>query len=292
VDQSKDDDMTVKPIPFTEPMVKALLDGRKSQTRRVLKADVPPQPEPDCSPRNERKHAAPYLDSYCSQPKTAANPRGMSHKWCWWQVDDRCCLPQFAVPYAPGDLLWVREAWRADGQLNAVRPAAMSWDEPIFYEADGVVRTTGRAMIEPGRLRPPMFMHRWASRLTLRVTDVRVERVQSISEADAVAEGIYKQEPTAEDHEWHKGWAEEHGYDLADQPMEGVWIAPGVRQGWGMTREERNRDQWGPTAAFAYRLLWDSLNAKRPGCAWSDNPWVCAVHFETIKANVDQVASA
>lgn len=125
--------MSTRPILFSGPMVRALLDGRKTQTRRVL-------------------------------------PRGD-----WSQA-----LPE-DYPFQPGDRLWVREAmttiagtglaYAADGQ-----PVDMSRAPDDF--PDAVRRTM-----------PGMFMPRWASRLMLAVTDVRVQRVQEISEADAQAEG-------------------------------------------------------------------------------------------------------
>ena len=151
--------MADKPIHFSAPMIRALLDGRKTQTRRVLV----PQP----------------LDT----PSGAGLPR---------------------LHYAPFQKLWVREAWRTmDGldQLSGGQIAAACEDAgyktpwtPIQYEADGErvnwiadPHTFGKVA---GRYRHARFMPRWASRLTLIVTDVRVQRLQDISEADAAAEGV------------------------------------------------------------------------------------------------------
>jgi hypothetical protein len=166
--------MADRPIVFSAPMVRALLDGRKTQTRRFVKG-VPPQPEADCHERHQKKHPAPYLDSYCSARKTQANPRGMSDRWCWWQVDDRCCLPQFRVPFVPGDRLWVREAFSLDHS-----GAAICW-----FWADG-----NPEFGDWTKPKPSIHMPRWASRLTLTVTAVRVERLQDITEDDAAAEGM------------------------------------------------------------------------------------------------------
>lgn len=163
--------MADRPIIFSAPMVRALLDGRKTQTRRVLKPQPPERPAPNCHPSYKQKHPAPYLDAYCGERATAANPRGMSRDWHWWQVDDRPGPVACRAPYAPGDRLWVREAWASDGMVG-VR----------YYATDDVH--------ELRRKRSPIHMPRWASRLTLLVTDVRVQRLQEISEADAKAEGV------------------------------------------------------------------------------------------------------
>jgi hypothetical protein len=140
-----------RPIIFSAPMVQAILDGRKTQTRRIVK----PQPDE-----------------------------------CWWPIQNRTAGCSDAVfqseaglgrrevhrircPYgSPGDRLWVRETWR---------PSQV--EGKAWYAA-----TCGDGL--HGRWRPSIHMPRWASRLTLEITGVRVERVQEISEADAYAEGI------------------------------------------------------------------------------------------------------
>jgi hypothetical protein len=125
------------PILFSAPMVRAILEGRKTVTRRAI------------------KH----------------NP--------------------FKCPCGkPGDRLWVREAWEADVQVDAVPPRDLSQGEPIRYPADGAVRQAGCAMITPGKLRPSIHMPRWVSRILLEVTDVRMERLQDITPEQCIAEGI------------------------------------------------------------------------------------------------------
>ena len=139
-----------RPIIFSAPMVQALLAGRKSQTRRILKP--------------------PY--------GTLEYSGGM-----WTPI---------CTKFFPGDRLYVREAWRAAPAYDDLAPSAMGGEEPIRYEADGVWEAWGWTMPNGpgGRLRPSIHMPRWASRLTLAVTDVRVQRLQDISEADARAEGV------------------------------------------------------------------------------------------------------
>ncbi|KPB64282.1 Uncharacterized protein AC510_3513 [Pseudomonas amygdali pv. myricae] len=93
-------------------------------------------------------------------------------------------------PYGKvGDRLWVRESWQADAQVNDVAPRELSHGEPLHYPADGALRQTGCSMITPGKTRPSIHMPRWVSRILLEITDVRVERLQDISEEQAKAEG-------------------------------------------------------------------------------------------------------
>jgi hypothetical protein len=174
-----------KPILFSAPMVRALLAGTKTQTRRILN-DVPPPPSMDAiHSRHVALHPAPYFDSYCSERKTALNPRGKSQVWCWWTRDDRAG-DSIQVRWKPGDRLWVREAWRTESSAyDDLKPADMDADYTVLYDADAdwkLNKSTGRSRVS-------IHMPRWASRLTLLVTDVRVERLHDISEDDAKAEG-------------------------------------------------------------------------------------------------------
>ena len=148
-----------RPILFRGPMVQAILSGQKTVTRREVKRD--------------------WIQSAQTPIETCP---GIFHFWC---------SGEHACPYGrPGDRLWVREAWQADAQVNAVTPRELSQGEPIQYPADGAVRHTGCSMITPGKTRPSIHMPRWASRITLEITDVRVERLNAITESDAEAEGI------------------------------------------------------------------------------------------------------
>ncbi len=243
--------MTDRPILFSGPMVRALLDGRKTQTRRLVD-NVPPQPDINCHPQKRQLFASPYLDSYCSERKTSINPRGMSVEWCWWQVDDRQCLPVFKVKAKPGDRLWVREAFRGSKGYDNHPPKTWShW--PVHYEADGSPDPRDE-MEENGKLRPGIHMPRWASRLTLSVKDVRIERLQDISEADARAEGC----PVSWD-----------GKPYAPPPPE--------------------VDGWQGYGRASFCLLWSKING--PG-SWEANPWVAAYTFTVAKGNIDQIARA
>jgi hypothetical protein len=164
--------MRERPMLMSAPMVRAILAGRKTQTRRVVKdapdgavrAEMLPQVGPD-----ERVHF-PYRVGFFS----ADGLRGLGTVRC---------------PYGqPGDGLWVKETW-----ANATDAVGTKFSDPVLYRAD-FVGDDGSAWWRRGALfggnwRPSIFMPRWASRLTLEVTSIRVERVQDISEEDARAEG-------------------------------------------------------------------------------------------------------
>ncbi|KFJ12764.1 hypothetical protein DR66_4065 [Delftia acidovorans] len=175
--------MKERPILFSAPMVRALLAGTKTQTRRAAKVESTLGIDSILAPRHAGSHAATYL-----LPDQAAEAAA-------------CC------PYGqPGDRLWVREAFRFPGSLGHLSPSVCGdraldagyrtpW-APTQFEADGSRTGEWRGFdtppekTKPGKLRPGIHMPRWASRITLRITGVRVERLQDISEADALAEGV------------------------------------------------------------------------------------------------------
>lgn len=217
----------VKPILFSGEMVWALLAGRKTQTRRVVKDQDMPDEVYDLIPGD--MHRCPYGQ--------------------------------------PGDLLWVRESWRTDRGIDHEKPSNLV-NAPIRMEADG---STWRPKMlrEPGKLRPSIYMPRWASRLTLRITDIRVARVQDISESDARAEGC-------------------HGHP---EDFDGAPWCPACRgTGWVACAPDGTETECGCVLGGRkeFRLLWDSINAKR-GHGWDVNPWVWAINFEVIQRNVDDV---
>lgn len=161
--------MKERPILFSGAMVKAILDGRKTQTRRVVKQ----QPE----------KVAPatwvWMKSNRSHYYTET---AMSEAGLVMRMKQHC-------PYGIScDRLWVRETWQTSRQCDDAKPSEISEDSSLWYTADWMsVRRLGR---KPGKTRPSIFMPRWASRLTLEVIDVKVERVQDITLSDAIAEGM------------------------------------------------------------------------------------------------------
>lgn len=141
--------MTDRPILFSGPMVRAILEGRKTQTRRLIST------KPRGHLGGVNLFDGTWTDDYVLDPGNVE-----------WR--------QQIVRYAVGDRLWVRETWseRLEG-------------EAAIYRADAEL---------PIVWRPSIFMPRWASRLTLTVTDVRVQRLQEISRDDVIAEGITERE--------------------------------------------------------------------------------------------------
>ena len=160
--------MKARPILFTAPMVHALLDGSKTQTRRILKGFA--------------------LDWILT-------PVGFSSQFIA-DAENRLC------PYGhSGDQLWVRESFRFSQGFDAYEPSKCTAANRIWYEADTEDTQPGA-----GKLRPSIFMPRVASRITLEVTGVRVERLQEISANDCQAEGIWSQEGPLTDSEWIDGY--------------------------------------------------------------------------------------
>lgn len=141
--------MVDRPIIFSAPMICALLADRKTQTRRLAWRSAP---------------AAVRFDD----PSAGMTPGTPSP---WQRVQ-------------PGTRLWVREAWRAGFGYDGAKIADMAHHARIWFDADGS-HEGGSGL----KGRPSIHMPRWASRLTLTVTGVRVQRLQEISEADAQAEG-------------------------------------------------------------------------------------------------------
>lgn len=216
--------MTDRPILFSAPMVRALMSGTKTQTRRVVKflgADV----------IDERDGRA----------------------WPWSPQHDEWVT----CPYgSSGDRLWVRETWAAHWMYDDVPPTlarSTHPDDNQWFAADveGTPGTHGcPAEGRRGKWRPSIHMPRWASRITLDVTGVRVERLNDISAADAMAEGIRR---WTKDGTLSKFGTAEPGDDGAPP-----WV--------DMPR----------SAVDGYRTLWESINGAG---SWTANPWVWVVSF-------------
>ncbi|USA40259.1 hypothetical protein NCF86_03635 [Pelagerythrobacter marinus] len=157
--------MAEKGIIFAAPMVRALLDGRKTQTRRLLS-----------------------LGGYRGFTKFGPSDTP-GYDWHFRRADGAWCdvredRLRELLPYAPGDRLYVREAFSYD-TLDVDRDGTL----PPWYWADGNIPDAERGSSNFTKPKPSIHMPRWASRLTLLVTDVRVQRVAEISEEDAIAEG-------------------------------------------------------------------------------------------------------
>jgi hypothetical protein len=195
--------MTERPILFSAPMARALLDGSKTQTRRVVKC---------------------HVEDY----------GGILHT-------------KTVCPYGqPGDRLWVREAWAAESEFDAIAPKDLRIGQRIYYPADKFMSedkkwfTQEPRPIEKAReywrVRSSIYMPRWVSRITLEITGVRVERLRDISEPDCKAEGA------------KGGNGSIPGYHYSATPHE------------------------------HYRHIWESINGTG---SWDANPWVWVVEFKT-----------
>ena len=265
--------MTDRPIIFSAPMVRALLERRKTQTRRLLN----PQPTSECAGFQRVFVAPPYFEAL----DHAGKP-------CYPFPDGAGCVsPYPKIRFAVGDRLYVREHWKVDLEFEPFAPSELR--ELPFFDGDICYLATAPAesLRDPvwGRHRQGMHMPRWASRLTLTVTDVRVQRLGDICEEDARAEGLLWTEPTDEDREWAKSYAEENG---GDPSIEGVWTVPGIDCGFG---PKPRCPMWGPTPKSCFQFLWDSLHTDK-GKRWQDNPWVVAISFDVQHGNIDRIGGA
>lgn len=250
--------MTERPILFSAPMVRAILSGTKTQTRRIVK------------PVRRYEH-----NNVC-RPDMAAE----QHTVWWHGESERVGCLQVCSYGAPGDRLFVRETWRTALDLDRLSPLHIAekcidagypkpW-APLKYEADNVevnrfgLRDLGDAW---GKTRVSIHMPRWASRITLEVTGVRVERLQAITEEDAKAEGVER-------------------YD-----DDGVTYYGPLNRGHA-------------SATVAFQRLWDEINGKprpmlddddepvlddngRPRMvapiSWSSNPFVWVISFKRLE---------
>lgn len=194
--------MNEKPIIFSDESVRAILAGRKTQTRRVVR----PQPivEPD-----GRMHW-----------------KGIGWTYHYERLTHGTMLSK--CPYGvPGDRLWVREK---------------------LARVEGGIVYAGFISDKPLRWMSPIHMPRAYSRLTLEIVNIRVKRLQEISEEDAVAEGLERDEA-------------------------GFWF----------TKTSAPKDMYfNKNPKSIYAVLWDDINAKR-GYPWASNPWVWVIEFGKVE---------
>ena len=244
-----------RPIIFSGEMVRVILDGKKTMTRRVVKSGF----------INNYKHAHII--------KQSSDKRREGKAYFYDKPVGGMVLSSQLVsnPYGKvGDHLWVRETWiqgyddpliESEGDdENAVS---------IIYKADGKeeYRTCSAETAENWGdfsadseivgFKSPIHMPRWASRILLEITDIRVERLNDISEADAVKEGIRN-----------------YNFEMEDSPDTYV--------GYTHLQKDDGKSTLYKTPAIAFERLWDTLNAKK-GYPWSSNPWVWAIEFKVIE---------
>jgi hypothetical protein len=202
-------------IGFKDPLVVEIEADRKTLTRRLV-ANAPVDLRPVAIVRN---------------PKSGAG--GLVHEVgrVGGGLNDT-----MRAPYIPGDRLWVKQALRRND------------DGLVAYTSDGAeVVYPGTDATVPWAWKKPtlaaMYCPRWAARVFADVVNVRVERLQDITEADILAEGV-------------------------TVPLAAKWT--GIP--WSSL----------PTLHHAWRALWDHINGDRPGAAWADNPWVWRIEFRRV----------
>lgn len=242
-----------KPILFNGEMVRAILAGQKMQTRRLVKP-LPPSPEAVRALAGDGYHW--LTDRHWPEGFRVAGPV--------WAVRNLGGPTELRSPYGmPRELLWVRETWAAvwpGEEPVPLRECRVEYraDDPDAKYPGGWPDGMGH---DPccARWKPSIHMPRWASRITLRITDVRVERLQDISEDDARAEGVYSAMPTD---------------GRACDNFTNDWCR------WTRRVDPEARTAT-PRGAFA--ALWHRINGKQQGCSWKDNPWVWAITFEQVK---------
>lgn len=265
--------MSDQPIIMSAPHVLALLAGTKTQHRVMLKPQPPSRAQFPHSDFGMERAVADDVKMY-SQNDYDRLPK---HPTKWELVGSVGVARDAGFPtvydarFAAGMKLWVRETyglvapdWCDDGRVydgdnweygRPIRPDECT----VEYRADLSPRCTDspgrwpRDEVGGPKWRSATQMPRWASRLTLDVSDVRVQRLQEIGEENAVAEGVRQMEDS------------------------GVFVG---REG------PRNRVTPWPTAREAFADIWDSLHAK-PGERWDDNPWICALSFAVRLGNID-----
>jgi hypothetical protein len=227
------------PILLSGPMVRASIDGHKTQTRRAVK--WPRWITKD----NGEKRCAEIINS---NEFRAVVKRGTCDG----------IIGKFGSPYGvPGDRLWVRETWTPHEESSG--DPWEPYKAGILYRADGSfveIKNTNEAVEDwlkvwdgsrEHKWRPSIYMPRWASRITLEVTGIRIERVHDISERDSRAEGIF---------------------ETPRDPGFESWSTHGMRDYYATPRR-------------AFKYLWDSINEKR-GYGWNSNPFVWVIEFRVI----------
>lgn len=211
--------MAERPILFSGEMVRAILAGRKTQTRRVVKS----QPPEGVGRIFVDRFAPLVVDRYGLESPGPEHFGAYDDSGEWGQRS----------PYGqPGDTLWVRETWTPLDSDSCIpihirTPFLVPSETEVAYRADHLDPSGDAGPLE---WRPSIHMPRWASRITLRVTDVRVERVQDITPQDIEAEGVSLSAPQAPgfpDYElnWRTLWdainGKREGCAWADNPW--VW---------------------------------------------------------------------
>jgi hypothetical protein len=205
----------IKPILFSTPMVQAILRGKKTQTRRIIN----PQPTTELF--------SAIIGGYDNVPK-------MARFWTKREPNNPL-IEDVELKYKVGDILWVRETWHPKRHSFPI-------GEPFEYKA--TAKEDGNPTDEPWK--PSIFMPKEACRIFLKLTDIRVERLNDISVSDAISEGIEKFSNGSGFRKYHK---KDKVHLVAVNPIE------------------------------SYQSLWEKINGEK---SWSENPFVWVYKFEQI----------
>lgn len=245
-----------RPIPFSGPMVRAIREGRKTQTRRIVK------PQPTCSLSDPFPTGHEFFPSIDDDGSLHCGTCG--HGIHLTRSGASGIRNRYGVP---GDRLWVKEnftfinaqrehneiciGYDADGEHLPNRPSIIVTPEQ-FADFMGDERTK----VDPFKRRkyPPMFMNRFFSRETLAIEDIRVQRLQDISEEDALAEGVIK------------------------LPASGRFVGAKGAQYFGAAHL---------TAKAAFQDIFQSIHGEQ---VWNANPWVWAITFQRVDAQQERAA--
>jgi hypothetical protein len=206
--------MKERPILFNGEMVRAILDGRKTQTRRIV-AEKLLQHTYDCAMNPTTSLRGTPL---CPIQDPGGSP-GQMIQYPKQEAIESCC------PFGkPGDFLWIRETWKPDpswGQ-GQVRTPLLSEGDNILYKS---TLPENHAKASWCNWRPSIHMPRWASRITLKIANVRMERLNEISEDDAWAEGCQQGNPALPGME---------GWDCAKDWYADLWESINGKGSWDL----------------------------------------------------------
>ena len=220
----------MKPILFDTKMVRAILDGRKTQTRRVIKS----------LDGLSFYRAEPSEDAY-----EALGKWDFFYGWLEGGVMFDACA-SVKAPYSIGDILWVRETW------NHVKFGLGDWHYEYRADYDDTSKWRNGSFAQ---WRPSIHMPRDAARIFLRVNDVQVERLNEISQSDAIDEGALT-------------------CDLCETDE--------YKESCEKAKREGSKPPIGYSPRERFAALWDSTikNTEITKYGWAANPWVWVIKFE------------
>ena len=270
-----------RPILFKGPMVNAILNDSKTQTRRIIK----PQPEENHWNRLEGySRRIIYLDcndghrhvKFCDS--IPQNPHSVSQtmKCPYGKIGDRLWLRETFAYIWPGDVCVPKEECNIEYRADTNNKLPGDWPEEE------------RGNPDCPKWKPSIFMPRWASRINLEITNIRVERLNDISEEDAICEGVLPNCTSAvfKDGRWsvpeNNGCPHQQTSDCDTCLEDGQFVE------WMKYHPVDGEEYEEPafSAKESFKSLWDSINGNpkpgKPDHSWNKNPWVWVVEFKKV----------